>query len=250
VSGMNDALRDLLRRKADEMTSPHGDVPPALVRRARFRMARNSAAVAAVVLVLVAGAFTGYRAFAGSNAEGPAGNPTPPPTAHPTHTPASPPAHSPSPSPSQSPSGSPAAPRCTLGHLHVSEAGSNGAAGSIQVTIALRNIGSTTCTLEGYPGMALLSGGHVLHTDVVRGSSVVVPPIHVRLVTLAPGAVASYVFGYSDVPTNGQSCPSSDGLEVTPPNAFGHATISLQATACGGVLTTSPVFPGTHIPSS
>jgi hypothetical protein len=98
--------------------------------------------------------------------------------------------------------------------------------------------------------MALMSGGKVLHTDVVRGSSVVVPPIQVRLVTVAPGAVASYVFGYSDVPTNGQTCPSSDGLEVTPPNAFNHAVVSLQATACGGVLTTSPVFPGTRIPSS
>jgi ABC-type nitrate/sulfonate/bicarbonate transport system permease component len=81
--------------------------------------------------------------------------------------------------------------------------------------------------------MALLAGAKVLHTDVVRGSSVVVPPIRVRLVTLAPGAVASYVFGYSDVPTNGQTCPSSDGLEVTPPNAFNHAVVSLQRWGIG-----------------
>ena len=69
MNGMDEALRDLLRRKADEMTSPRGEVPFALVRRARLRMARNSAAVAAVVIVLVAGAFTGYRAFAGSGAQ-------------------------------------------------------------------------------------------------------------------------------------------------------------------------------------
>jgi hypothetical protein len=231
------------------MTSPRGAVPSALVRRARFRMARNSAAVAAVVLVLVAGAFTGYRAFAGSGAQ-PAGQPTAPPAVHPTHSPSSPPAHSPSPSPSHSPTGSPAAARCTVGHLQVAVAQSVGAAGSIQVTISMRNTGATTCTLQGYPGMALLAGGTVIHTDVVRGSSNVVPPIHVRLVTLAAGSVASYLFGYSDVPTNGQSCPSSDGLEVTPPNAFSHAVVSLQATACGGVLTTSPVFPGTIPPSS
>jgi hypothetical protein len=213
-------------------------------------MARNSAAVAAVVLVLVAGAFTGYRAFAGPNAEGPAGQPSAPAT-HPAHTPASPPVHTPSPSPSHSPTGSPTTPRCTVGHLQVTVAGSDGAAGSIRVEISLRNTGTDTCTLQGYPGMALLAGGTVIHTDVVRGSSVVVPPIHVRLVTLAPEAVASYLFGYSDVPTNGQTCPSSDGLEVTPPNAFAHATVrGLQATACGGVLTTSPVFPGTRVPSS
>jgi hypothetical protein len=243
---MDEALRDLLRRKADEMPSPRGDVPPAMLRRARMRIARNSAAVAALVLVLVAGALTGYRAFAGSNAEGPAGRPSAPAGVHPTH---SPPAHT-SPSPSNSPSGSPAAARCTVGQLHVAVAGSGGAAGSIRVEVSMTNASSATCTLQGYPGMALLRGSSVLHTDVVRGSSVVVPPIRVRLVTLAPGTVASYVFGYSDVPTNGQTCPSSDGLEVTPPNAFNHATVPLQATACGGVLTTSPVFPGTRVPSS
>jgi hypothetical protein len=31
-----------------------------------------------------------------------------------------------------------------------------------------------------------MAGGTVIHTDVVRGSSLVVPPIHVRLVTLPP----------------------------------------------------------------
>jgi hypothetical protein len=208
-------------------------------------MARNSAAIAAVALVLVAGAFTGYRAFAGSGAEGPAGQPTTP-AVHPTQTPASPSVRSPSPSPSQSPTGA----RCTVGHLHIGEAASSGAAGSIQVEISMRNTGTATCTLEGYPGMALVAGGTVIHTDVVRGSTVVVPPIHVRLVTLAPGAVASYVFGYSDVPASGQTCPSSDMLAVTPPNAFNHTTITLRATACGGVLTTSPVFPGTRVPSA
>jgi hypothetical protein len=215
-------------------------------------MARNSAAVAAVVLVLVVGAFTGYRAFAGSNAEGPAGHPSAP-AVHPSHSPSHHPHPTPSSLPSSPPSESPPPPtvqRCTLGHLQVAVAGSNGAAGTIQTTISMRNNGSTTCTLEGYPGMALLAAGTVIHTDVVRGSSVAVPPIHVRLVTLAPGAVASFVFSYSDVPTGSQTCPSSDGLEVTPPNAFSHATIAFQATACGGVLTTSPVFPGTRIPSS
>jgi hypothetical protein len=249
---MDEALRELLRRKADEMSSPRGDVPPALVRRARMRMARSSAAVAAVVLVLVAGALTGYRAFAGSNAEGPAGHPSAP-AVHPSHSPSHHPVRTPASPPSSPPSQSPSPPlphRCTLGHLRIDVAGSSGAAGSIQTTISMRNAGTSTCTLEGYPGMALLSGGTVIHTDVVRGSSVAVPPIRVRLVTLTPGGVASYVFGYSDVPTGGQQCPGSDMLEVTPPNAFAHATISFRATACGGVLTTSPVFPGTRIPSS
>jgi hypothetical protein len=69
----------------------------------------------------------------------------------------------------------------------------------------MRNRGAAACSLEGYPGMLLLAGTNPLHTDVVRGSSVVVPAISVRLVTLAPGARAACVFGHSDVPTGSRS---------------------------------------------
>jgi hypothetical protein len=114
----------------------------------------------------------------------------------------------------------------------------------------MRNVGSTSCSLEGYPGMLLLNGTSPLQTKVVRGSSVVVPPIAVRLVVLRPGQLGAYVFGYSDVPTGSQTCPTSTALEVTPPNAYSHATIPFSSTACGGVLTTSPVFAGTTVPTS
>jgi len=225
-----------------------------MVRRAHRRIALNTVGAGAVVLVLVAGIFTGFRAFAGSPSQ-PAGQPTtaPPATSSPaTH------AHSPSPSPSRGPSSSPSPSssasgvpaRCAVGHLQIREYSSGGAAGSIRAEISMRNVGPASCSLQGYPGMALLAGSTQLHTVVVRGSSVVVPSIAVRAVTLARGQIASYVFGYSDVPTGSQTCPSSTGLEVTPPNDYGHATLSLEATACGGVLTTSPVFPGTRVPSS
>jgi hypothetical protein len=246
---MDEEVRDMLRRKAENVR-PHREVPPSLAGRARRRIALNALGAGAIVVVLVAGAFTGFRAFAGATARQPAEKPTvvqPQPSSSPTPS-AIASSPTPSPSPSSTVSATPA--RCKLGELRVALVGTNGAAGHIQVEVSMRNRGAATCSLEGYPGMLLLAGSNPLNTDVVRGSSVVVPPIGVRLVTLAPGARAAYVFGYSDVPTGSQSCPSSTALEVTPPNAFAHATIPLNATACGGVLTTSPVFLGLHVPSS
>jgi hypothetical protein len=241
----------MLRRKADNVP-PHREVPPSLAGRARRRIALNALGAGAIVVVLVAGAFTGFRAFAGATNRQPAAKPSlvqPQPSSSPTPSGiVSSPSPTPSPSPSSSGTTTPA--RCMLGDLQVAVAGSNGAAGHIQVEVSMRNHGAAACSLEGYPGMLLLDGTKPLHTDVVRGSSVVVPPIRVRLVVLQPSARAAYVFGYADVPTGGQSCPNSTALEVTPPNAFAHATISLNATACGGVLTTSPVFLGLHVPSS
>lgn len=256
MSDMDDRLRDLLRRKADDVPH-HKDVPPSMIRRAHRRMAVNAAVVGGVALVLIVGVFAGFQAFAGSSPPvQPLTSPTKP-APHPTTSAHSPhpgsshsPGTTPSPSPSSTPTGSTTPARCTVGHLQVKEFGSNGAMGSIRVEISMKNIGTSSCSLEGYPGMLLLSGTTPLHTDVVRGSSVVVPPITVRLVILAPGHVAAYIFGYSDVPTGNQTCPSSTNLEVTPPNAYNHATIPFQSTACGGVLTTSPVFPGTKVPSS
>jgi hypothetical protein len=248
---MDEEVRDMLRRKAENVP-PHREVPASLAGRARRRIALNALGASAIVLVLVAGAFTGFRAFAGATSRQPAGEPTvvhPQPSSSPTpSTIVSSPSPTPSPSPSSAGATTPA--RCKLGDLKVAVAGTNGAAGHIQVEVSMRNHSSAACSLEGYPGMLLLAGTNPLHTDVVRGSSVVVPPIRVRLVVLQPGARAAYVFGYSDVPTGNQSCPNSTALEVTPPNAFAHATISLNATACGGVLTTSPVFLGLHVPSS
>jgi len=73
---MDEEVRDMLRRKA-ENTPPHGEVPSSLAGRARRRIALNALGASAIVLVLVAGAFTGFRAFAGSPAVHPAGPPKP-----------------------------------------------------------------------------------------------------------------------------------------------------------------------------
>ena len=148
-----------------------------------------------------------------------------------------------------SPSPSAAVQRCKLGDLKMRQGSTGGAAGSVAGMFILRNISATPCTLEGYPGMQLLDAtGRPMTTHVLRGTSVVVPPIPVTLVTLAPGARGSFRWGYSDVPTGTETCPTSASVEVTPPNDFSHATLASKMSPCGGRVTVSPVQLGTAIP--
>jgi hypothetical protein len=154
---------------------------------------------------------------------------------------------SPSSSPSASPS--PAVSRCKLGDLKVTAGQTQGAAGSIAGMFIFKNSSGTACTLEGYPGMQLLdAASHPMTTHVIRGTSVVVPAIPVTLVTLAPGARASFLWGYSDMPTGAETCPAATSVEVTPPNDFSHVTLASTMAPCGGRITVSPVRLGTAGP--
>src|SRR5919109_1642474 len=75
MTDVRDDLRELLRRRADQVP-PHRTVPPPLAGRARRRIALNAVAVGLAAVVVAAGAFAGVRAFVASPAGGPAGQPT------------------------------------------------------------------------------------------------------------------------------------------------------------------------------
>lgn len=152
-------------------------------------------------------------------------------------------------SPSPSPSPSPTVQRCKLGNLKITPGPSQGAMGSIAGMFIFKNISASPCTLQGYPGMQLLDAtSSPITTNVIRGTSVVVPSIPVTLVTLAPGVRASSLWGYSDVPTGPETCPASTSVQVTPPNDFSHATLVYSMSPCGGRITVSPVRLGTAAP--
>ena len=141
---------------------------------------------------------------------------------------------------------SPAVQRCGLADLKITPRRPLGAAGSIGGIFVLENTSSKTCTLEGYPGMQMLDAkGNPMTTHVIRGSSVVVPAIPVTLVTMAPGVRASFLWGYSDVANAMGACPTSTSVEVTPPNAYNHATLTMAMSPCEGKITVSPVRLGT-----
>jgi Domain of unknown function (DUF4232) len=134
---------------------------------------------------------------------------------------------------------------CPAADLAGSIAGSTGAAGTIEVTVELRNTAGGQCILGGYPGLQLLGpGGTALPTTVVRKGAygfTAMPPADVPLST---GQSAEFNIGYSDVPVGTESsCPTSTALEVTPPNASDHLTIAASLAPCGrGTLVVSPVF--------
>jgi Protein of unknown function (DUF4232) len=156
---------------------------------------------------------------------------------------------SPSVSPSASVSPSPTVQRCKLGNLKITPGPTQGAMGSIAGMFIFKNTSSAPCTLQGYPGMQLLDAtSSPITTHVIRGTSVVVPSIPVTLVTLAPGARASSLWGYSDMPTGAETCPASTSVQVTPPNDFSHATLHYSMSPCGGRVTVSPVRLGTAAP--
>lgn len=130
------------------------------------------------------------------------------------------------------------------------EAGmSNGAAGTIEMTITMTNTSTVTCTMDGYAGMQLLSAsGASLPTNVVRGGGMgFTNPAAgqpAALVTLAPNQSAAFSLSYEDVPVGtATSCPTSAKSEITPPNDTGFLIIAFQADACGGgTIHVSPVY--------
>ncbi len=134
---------------------------------------------------------------------------------------------------------------CAAAHLAASVVGQQGAAGTQEATVALRNASMTPCGLSGYPGLQLVSaGGTALPTVVVRGGAYSFTAMAPAPTTVQPGDAVYFNFGYSDVPTGSEStCPNSATVEITPPNAYGHLAVALRIAPCnGGTVTVSPVF--------
>jgi hypothetical protein len=134
MSRVDDDLRELLRRRADDVP-PHREVPRSLVGRARRRIALNALGVGLTVALMAGGAFVGLRSFGAAPAQKPAQMPTTPP-AQPT-------------APASTTS------VCTSAQLRA--VGSmQGAAGSREGGISLTNLSDKTCTLRGTPTITLL----------------------------------------------------------------------------------------------
>jgi uncharacterized protein DUF4232 len=142
---------------------------------------------------------------------------------------------------------------CTAVQLSIQVGTANGAAGSVGYTNDFKNISVATCTLYGYPGLQMLnSSGQPISTDVIRGTSVTVPSVPERLVTLAPGARAGFDMGFASSTGYGSAkCPTSARVEFTAPNDFQSLTVALAIQPYGGPstaqlhcgqITVSPVY--------
>jgi hypothetical protein len=132
---------------------------------------------------------------------------------------------------------------CEASGLAGSVVGTQGAAGTIEVTVALENTTTAPCALEGYPGLELVSpSGAALPTTTVRGGSYSFTDFSAVPVTVAPGASAYFNLGYSDVPAGSGPCPDAASVWVTPPDDVEHLVLDTSITACNGTVTVSPVF--------
>jgi hypothetical protein len=134
---------------------------------------------------------------------------------------------------------------CDAHSLIIAVAGTEGAAGTNEVTFSLRNTSGSACPMKGFPGAQLLSStGAQLPTHVVPGGGYPFTNFAADQVTLAPGQAAYFNAGYSDVPHAGEStCPTATQVAITPPGASDSDLVTVQFQVCNmGTLTVSPVF--------
>lgn len=136
-------------------------------------------------------------------------------------------------------------------HVTASVGQGQGAAGTIIGTITVTNTGSTACTANGYPKLALFSGsGAPLTVTMVDGLTVTVSAqanAAPTTVTLAPSGTAQFAYQFSDVPVGSEtSCPTSESGAVTMPGASSASpSFSLAIGPCGnGTIHVSPIYPG------
>jgi hypothetical protein len=136
-------------------------------------------------------------------------------------------------------------PGCTGANYTLSLLGTEGAAGTNEVTFGLRNTSSATCALFGYPGVELLGpDGAVIATNDVRGGVESFTNFPAANVSVADGATAYFNIGYSDVVSGGESsCPTSTAIQVIPPDTTTELKVAGRFTVCNsGTVDISPVF--------
>jgi hypothetical protein len=122
---------------------------------------------------------------------------------------------------------------CPTSSLRLSFVSGQGAAGTAYMTYALTNVGSTTCTLFGYPGVSILNGaGQIVQHPAQRGG--IQAPTRVRLVTLGREGQARFLLTSSDViPSPGcQHAFTGTTLQVFPPNQRQALTVPRSGQFC------------------
>jgi hypothetical protein len=139
-----------------------------------------------------------------------------------------------------------ATPRCVEESLSASLHGKETAKGSWDgFILTLTNEGSDSCTLYGYPGLGLENAAHhTVSSHTHWGSTVFDADQGRKLITLSPGETASASFAFRT--GKGSGSVTASYLEITPPGAVDHATVSLAYPILGGDLYVTAM--ATHTP--
>lgn len=140
---------------------------------------------------------------------------------------------------------------CGGAQLALSYAGTQGATGHLEVTLALRNISGHPCLVRGYPAARLLDRtGHALPLHLSKGHGFFPDTLPApRTMTLKPGTTAH--FGISFVTNNeyarAHTCrTAATAMSAAPgPGATHWQRVSLRSapriSPCGDQLVVSPI---------
>lgn len=127
------------------------------------------------------------------------------------------------------------APACATRDLKATAGVAQGAAGSVYQVIDFTNIGTASCSLYGYPGVALAGGSPVTQIGAAASRS---PQTAPSLVTLAAGATGNALLRITQAENYPQSkChPSaSTYLQIYPPNQTTPMYLGYKSTGCSAM---------------
>ena len=184
--------------------------------------------------VVTAGTSGQSAAPAAASASGPASAPASTPAA-PASTPAAP-----------APAGPPPPAGCLTRYLYASIGNAQGAAGSAYVELVFTNLDNVSCTLYGYPGVAMDNGVPVTPVGLPSSEDPATPR---ELVTLPPhGKAAALLRIASTGDYTAAACKptNTQWLQVIPPNQYVPLYIEYNSQTCANavqMLTVAAVQP-------
>jgi hypothetical protein len=121
-------------------------------------------------------------------------------------------------------------PSCTTNDLKAKVGQSEGAAGSIYVTLDFTNTSASTCTMYGYPGVSLANGTTQVGPGATRSTTTAA-----SLVTLAPDATANAVVQVADAgnyPASTCGPKPTSAIKIYPPNQTVAVYVPYSTSAC------------------
>jgi hypothetical protein len=129
-------------------------------------------------------------------------------------------------------------PTCVSAHLKPVFGGQQGAAGTLQDTWRLRNVGAATCQLKGYPAVHnYRADGRPLATSVTHLGTP-------QTVMLAPGEHASFALRYANPAIAGCAAQPAAMLTIRAPGSALPVITQRGERACLGQLRETPLVHG------
>ena len=145
-------------------------------------------------------------------------------------------------------------PPCKGRAIAISASPVEAAMGNVEVTLVFRNVGTTPCTLYGFPGVAALDAGgrEVAQAQRTQSGYFAIAPSPYRAVRLLPGGAASAIVAGSDSQPTSSPCPIYPAFLVTPPGTYNSTKVPVSSPnftrngfpGCYG-LAVQPVVTGT-----